>query len=75
MSDFNDAALGIYSVNYRDGANRPSQDIGILVCFKSTYVTQMFFPLIQSNGIYYRTRDAASDSWKVWYKFTGTAVG
>lgn len=63
--DFNNAATGIYTVNNRQCQNQPINEIGVLICFRSTYIAQFFVSII-GNKTYVRTRDNTQDSWKEW---------
>lgn len=63
--DFNNAATGVYTVNGRQCQNQPINEIGVLICFRSTYIVQFFVSLI-GNKTYVRTRDNTQDSWKEW---------
>ena len=74
LGDFNDANYGIYTVAYRNASNRPSDDVGILLCFKSTYIAQIFVPIVTENGIYVRSRDVESDSWRAWRKIETLSI-
>lgn len=63
--DFNNAATGVYTVNNRQCQNQPINEIGVLLCFRSTYIAQFFVSLI-GNKTYVRTRDNLQDSWRDW---------
>ena len=63
--DFNNAATGYYTVNNRQCQNQPINEIGVLICFRSTYIAQFFVSLI-GNKTYVRTRDNLQDSWRDW---------
>lgn len=63
--DFNNAATGVYTVNNRECQNQPINEIGVLLCFRSTYIAQFFVSLI-GNKTYVRTRDNLQDSWRDW---------
>ena len=65
--DFNNADTGVYTVNTRQCQNQPINEIGVLLCFRSTYIAQFFVSLIE-NKTYVRTRDALQDSWRDWKK-------
>lgn len=73
LSDFDDANTGYYSVNYRNAAHRPTNQVGVLLCFKSTYRVQLFFP-IENNWVIVRMKDAGSSPWTSWMKITVEAM-